>query len=181
MLSQAGGVYFQTYQLAYELAKRAERAYRFERGLTSSDFIQFEYWDGLTKSLLAGECLHLGLKRLETACVDQNRREYGSTKHVSLVLHDLLALIVPKETGNCLVELPEALFDMDYPSQYMRRIKSVGLTMPAVTGPDTSVNCTLTLLSRRILAQADAQGDYGRAAGRRHRRERFLTEVRLPA
>jgi len=39
---------------------------------------------------------------------------------------------------------------MDYPGHYLRRIKTVGLTVPCVVGPYTSVNCTLTLLSNSV-------------------------------
>jgi hypothetical protein len=39
---------------------------------------------------------------------------------------------------------------MDYPGHYMRRLKNVSLTIPCVTGPYTSVNCTLTLLTSKI-------------------------------
>jgi len=149
MLSQISAVYFQSYKLAYDMAKRAERAFRFERGVTESNFIQFGYWDSFTKGLLAGEKLLLDLKRMEVAYMDQNRREHEITKHVSLMLHDPLALIQLKETGRCEVELPERVFDADFPGHYMRRIKSVSLTIPCVIGPYTSVNCTLTLLSNK--------------------------------
>jgi hypothetical protein len=147
MVGEVSKVYFQSYKLAYDLAKRAERAYRFERGLTDSNFIQFGYWDSLKKGLLAGEKLHYDLKRLELAYLEQSKREYEITKHVSLVLHDPMALITLKETGQCEVVLSEALFDADYPGHYMRRLKSVSLTIPCVVGPYTSINCTLTLLS----------------------------------
>jgi len=149
MSAQLAAVYFQAYQLAYDLAKRAERAYRFERGLTTSSFVRFGQWDSLRRGLLAGEQLQLDLRRLEAAYLEQNEREYEITKHVSLVLHDPLALISLKTTGQCIVRLPEALFDADYPGHYMRRIKGVGLTVPAVVGPYTGVNCTLTLLSNK--------------------------------
>ena len=65
-------------------AKRAERAFRHELGLKDSSFIQFGYWDSLKKGLLAGERLYHDLKRMEVAYLDQNRREYEITKHVSL-------------------------------------------------------------------------------------------------
>ncbi|GHO82383.1 Tc toxin subunit A-related protein [Dictyobacter formicarum] len=160
MISQVSALFFQTYQLAYDLARRAEKAYQFERGLTSSDYIKFGYWDSLKKGLLAGERLYLDLKRLEAAYLDQNKREFEITKHISLVLHDPMALIALKETGTCLVTLPEALFDMDYPGHYMRRIKGVTLTIPCVTGPYTSVNCTLTLLSNKIRIDSNASQPY---------------------
>jgi hypothetical protein len=160
MTTQISKVYFQAYKLAYDLAKRAERAYRFERGLTSSNFIQFGYWDSLRKGLLAGEQLALDLKRMEAAYLDKNKREYEIAKHISLMLHDPMALITLKETGLCEISLPEALFDMDYPGHYMRRIKSVSLTIPCVTGPYTSINCTLTLLSNKTRIGSNAQTPY---------------------
>ena len=46
--------------------------------------------------------------------------------------------------------LPEALFDLDFPGHYLRRIKSVSLTIPCVTGPYSSVPCTLTLLKHSM-------------------------------
>ena len=115
MLSRVSAVYFQSYKLAYDMAKRTERAFRFERGLTDSSFIQFGYWDSFTKGLLAGEKLQLDLKRLEGAYLEQNRREHEIIKHVSLLLHYPLALIQLKETGRCEFEVPEALLDADHP------------------------------------------------------------------
>ncbi len=162
MISKISGVFFQCYQMAYDLAKRAEACFRFELGLTDSDYIQFGYWDNLKQGLLSGEQLYLDLKRLETAYLDQNKREFEIAKSVSLVLLDPLSLITLKETGQCIVGLPEALFDMDYPGHYMRRIKSLSLTIPCVTGPYTSVNCTLTLLSNktRVDTNATDENDY---------------------
>ena len=158
MISEISAVYFQCYQMAYGLAKRAEAALRFELGLTTSNFIQFGYWDNLHKGLLAGEGLYCDLKRMELVYLDQNSREYEITKYISLVLLDPVALIALKETGQCLISLPEAYFDMDYPGHYMRRMKSVSLTIPCVTGPYTSVNCKLTLVSSKIRVDNSASG-----------------------
>ena len=41
MISDISATYFQCYQLAYDLAKKAARAFRFELGLTTSNYIQF--------------------------------------------------------------------------------------------------------------------------------------------
>lgn len=162
MVGQISAIYFQSYKLAYDVAKRSERAFRFELGLEDSNFIQFGYWDSLKKGLLAGECLSHDLKRMEIAYLDQNKREYELTKHISLVLLDPIALIKLKETGRCFVNLEEALFDMDYPGHYMRRIKSVALTVPCVTGPYTSVNCTLTLLKNSVRSKTTNPDEYTR-------------------
>jgi hypothetical protein len=160
MISDLSTTYFQCYQLAYDWAKHAELCYRFQRGVADSNFIQFGYWDSLRKGLQAGERLYLALKQMERAFLDQDRREYEITKRISLVLLDPLALVALKETGQCIVDLPESLFDMDYCGHYMRRIKSVSLTSACVTGPYTSVNCTLTLLKSKIRIDPGTQPAY---------------------
>jgi hypothetical protein len=160
MVGQTSSVFFQCYKMTYEVAKRVERAFRFERGLTESNYIQFGYWDSLKKGLLSGERLYLDLKRMEMAYLDQNKREYEIAKHISLVLNFPMALIELKETGQCIVDLSEALFDADYPGHYMRRIKSVTLTIPCVTGPYTSINCTLTLLRNKIRIKSTPRVPY---------------------
>src|SRR5262249_35302399 len=106
------------------------------------------------------ERLYLDLKRMEVAYLEQNKREYEITKHVSLLLTNPLALIRLKETGQCEIVLPEALFDADYPGHYMRRIKSVGLTIPCVVGPYTSINCTLTLLNNKTRVKSVMADQY---------------------
>jgi hypothetical protein len=60
------------------------------------------------------------------------------------------ALIALKEVGECEVDIPEWLFDLDYPGHYMRRIKSIALSIPCVAGPYTNVNCTLTQSFSRV-------------------------------
>ena len=149
-IGQISGVYFQSYKLAYDLAKRAERCFRFELGLQDSSYINFGYWDSLKKGLLSGEKLQYDLRRLETAYLEQNRREFELTKHISLTLLDPLALVKLRETGRCFINLPEEIFDLDYPGHYFRRIKSVSLTLPCVVGPYTTISCTLRLLKNSI-------------------------------
>jgi len=162
MANQLTTLYFQTYQLAYTTAKRAEMAYRFERGLTESGYIVFGYWDSLRKGLLAGERLYLDVKRLELAYLEQHARDYELTKSVSLLQLDPVALIALKETGMCTVSLQEELFDMDHPGHYMRRIKSVSVSIPCVVGPYTGVQGRLTLMSSRIRVSKSAAAPYKR-------------------
>jgi Tc toxin complex TcA C-terminal TcB-binding domain/Neuraminidase-like domain/Salmonella virulence plasmid 28.1kDa A protein len=164
-IGQLSGVYFQSYRLAYDLAKRAERCFRFELGLQDSSYINFGYWDSLKKGLLSGEKLQYDLRRLETAYIEQNRREFELTKHISLTLLDPLALVKLRETGQCFINLPEEIFDLDYPGHYFRRIKSVSLTLPCVVGPYTTVSCTLRLLKNTIrinTKDADKADNYPR-------------------
>jgi Tc toxin complex TcA C-terminal TcB-binding domain/Neuraminidase-like domain len=160
MIGQVSAVYFQTYQLAYDIAKRAEKAFQFELGVSNTNFFQDGHWDCLKKGLLAGELLQYDLRRLEMAYLDQNRRDYEITKHVSLAQLDPVSLLILKESGACTVELPEELFDLDYPGHYLRRLKSVSLTIPCVTGPFTSVNCTLTMIQSRVRRNPSLAGGY---------------------
>ena len=162
MQGQLASLYFQAYKLAYDVAKKAERAFRHELGLQSSNYVQFGYWDSLKKGLLAGEKLGQDLRRMEVAYLDQNKREYEMTKHVSLLQLDPLTLVILKETGRCEFSVPEALFDLDYPGHYMRRLKSVSVTIPCVAGPYTNVPCTVTLLKSQIRRNASLAREYGR-------------------
>jgi len=61
-----------------------------------------------------------------------------------------LALLELKVKGKCEFDLPEVLFDMDFPGHYMRRIKSVSLSIPCIAGPYTSINATLRLLGNKF-------------------------------
>ena len=158
MVGQLSATYFQCYQLAYDIAKTAERAFRFELGLNDSNFIQFGYWDNLKKGLLAGDKLYLDLKRMEMAHLDQNKREYEITKHISLAGVSSIALVKLKETGECFLDIPEILFDIDNPGHYMRRIKSVSVSIPCIVGPYTSINCRLTLVKNSIRRTTSISG-----------------------
>lgn len=163
MAGEVAQVYFQSYRLAWAMARRAERAYGFELGISDSDFIQYGYWDSLKKGLLAGERLQFDLRRLDADYLERNRREFEITRHVSLQSVDPLALIRLRETGQCEFQLPEALFDLDFPGHYHRRIKSVAISVPCVTGPYTGVPCTLTLLRSSVRSDGDpGQGGYAR-------------------
>jgi hypothetical protein len=160
MVGQISSVYFQSYQLAYNTAKKAQKCFEHELGIDNTSFIQFGYWDSLKKGLLSGEKLQYDLRRLETAYLEQNRREFELTKSISLLLLDPLALIKLRETGRCFITLPEEILDLDYPGHYFRRIKSVSLTLPCIVGPYTTISCTLRLLKNSIRINT-TNGDSG--------------------
>jgi hypothetical protein len=145
MSDQLKDLYYQTYSFAYDLAKKAEKAYRFDKGLSTSDFVKFGYWDSAKEGFLAGEQLYLALKRMENAYIETKPHDYEITKHISLRQINPLALIELKELGVCEFNLSEELFDLDYPGHYKRRIKTVAVSIPCIVGPNTSLNCTLRL------------------------------------
>jgi hypothetical protein len=155
------GLYGQCFQLAFDVAKKAERALQHELGDPKQTFLQFGYQSG-KQGLLAGEKLYLDLKRMEMAYHELNQREYELTKHVSLRQIDAVALLTLRATGSCEFTLPEELFDLDCPGHYFRRIRSVALSIPCVVGPYSSVNATLTLQSSTVRT-SPALGDDGYA------------------
>ncbi|EDM79664.1 hypothetical protein PPSIR1_16420 [Plesiocystis pacifica SIR-1] len=165
MVGQLSTLYFQTYQLAFDLAKRAERAYRHELAITDDQaIIQYGYWDSLRKGLLAGQRLLHDLERLDLAYMDRDIREFELRKSASLAELDPAALRDLQEAGEASFELPELLFDLDHPGHYLRRIRAVRVTIPAVVGPYTSLGARLELEqhSTRVSPQlADTVTGYG--------------------
>lgn len=158
MSKQLYSLYDKTYRMALDMARRAERAAARELGVKPLNVLKIDYWDSLRMGLLAGERLHHDLKRLEIAYLDQNRREFELTKHISLRRLDpeeLLKLrftktVDSKKVNSCDFNIPEWLFDLDTPGHYLRRIKSVSVSIPCVVGPYTSINCKLTLQKSSI-------------------------------
>ena len=158
---QVKALYGNVFQLAYGVAKKAERALQNELGDSSLTFIQFNYLDG-PEGLYAGEKLVFDVKTMEMAYHDLNQREYEMTKHVSLLQVNPLALVQLRATGTCSFTMPEEMFDLDGPGHYFRRTKSVAVTIPCVAGPYTSVNCTLSLQKSSIRISTDPGKAYAR-------------------
>jgi hypothetical protein len=176
MKREVKALYANSFQLAFEVAKKAERALQNELGDPSLTYIGFSYLDG-TEGLLAGEKLLFDVKTMEMAYHDLNQREYELTKHVSLLQVAPLALVQLRATGSCLFTLPEELFDLDGPSHYFRRIKSIAVTLPCVAGPFTSVNCTLTLQKGTIRTTPDLGTGYARQGADDRRFEDYYGTV----
>ncbi len=162
MARQVSSIYFRSYQMALELAQRAERAYRFERLDPSARFLSASssYWDTRKRGLTAGETLHHDLRRMEKAYLETERREHELTRHFSLARFEPGVIISLREKGVCEFELPEMIFDLDHPGHYHRRIKSVSVTIPAVVGPYSGVHAKLTLLSSQIRTNPSPGDEY---------------------
>jgi len=127
-------------------------------------YIRYNYWDSQKKGLLSGDRLMSDLKQMEVAYMQKNKREYELTKQLSLAQLDPLALLQLKTTGACTFSIPEASFDVDHPGHYFRRLKTVSLTIPCVTGPYTSVSAKLSLVGNRYRATTIG-GSYSETPG----------------
>src|SRR6185436_7060832 len=153
MQGEISRLYYEYYRFAFDTARRAERTMKHELmrpEVDATDYVKFNYWDGGRKGLLAGEALYLDVKRMEMAYHENNQRELELTRHVSLRQLDPLALLALRATGTCQVTIPEWLYDLDCPGLYMRRIKSVSLSLPSVVGSYIGLHCTLSLLKSSL-------------------------------
>ena len=163
MIGRLSDTYFQSYRLAYKLCQQVERCYRYELGLTDSSFIQFGYWDSLKKGLQAGESLTLDLRRMQASYLDQNARRFEISRFVSLAVLDPNALVTLLEHGACDFDLPESLFDGDYPGHYQRRLQRVSVTVVYPNpGRFDNVKCTLTMKHNSVRTTTDLGAAYRR-------------------
>ena len=158
-IGRLSGLYYQTYKLAYDVAKQAERAYQFERAASESDtsFIQPNYWDSRRKGLLAGESLQLDLNRMEHAFMQSDQRRLEVRKPISLLEHNPLAFLDLKTKRSCEFFLNEALFAYDFPGHYCRQIKSVSVTFDIQPNLHRTVFATLTQLSHHTVTKPDSK------------------------
>ncbi|MBD0321196.1 MAG: toxin, partial [Gemmatimonadetes bacterium] len=154
MAGRLSSLYFQTYRMALDASLSAQTAWQFERG-RGDTFVDFSYWDSMRKGLLAAEGLRLALDRMDalTGTVDTRALEIERT--VSLASLNPLALQALRTHGVCDFDLPEVMYDYDYPGQYMRRIKNVSLSIPAVVGPYQNLKATLTQTKNVVVLKDD--------------------------
>ncbi|WP_293129870.1 hypothetical protein [Okeania sp. SIO3I5] len=157
MVTRLSTVYFQTYNLAFDLARSAQRSFQYEYN-TNQSFINFGYWDDLYKGLGAADGLMLALNQMEKTSIDQGKRSLEIEKTISLMQINPKALLDLKTKGECIFELSEKLFDYDFPGHYSRKIKTISISIPAVVGPYQNINATLTQLSNQIVLSADHSG-----------------------
>jgi len=164
MAGQLSIVFYRAYQLALGVSHQAERCLQFELGVDNT-YIQYNYWDSQKKGLLSGDRLMSDLKQMDVDYMQKNKREYELTKQLSLAQLDPLALLQLKTMGACTFSIPEASFDLDHPGHYFRRLKTVSLTIPCVTGPYTSVSAKLSLVGNRYRETAIGGGAYAESPG----------------
>ncbi|CAG1983717.1 unnamed protein product [Fusarium graminearum] len=157
-------IHYDLYGLASDMCRRAERAFRFERGhQASAAFLRSGgYWDNSRDGLLAAQQLALDLRRMEAAYLHKPGHDWELSKNISLRKTNPHALLTLREKGTTTFSIPELLFDLDFPGHYMRRLKSVAVTIPCVIGPYTTLAATLSLTQHtyRVSAAAQSGDDY---------------------
>lgn len=69
---------------------------------------------------------------MDSSYVEHDVRQHGQSRQVSLRGLDPMALTQLRATGHCEFAVNEPLFDTDFRCHFLRRLKSVALTVPAV-------------------------------------------------
>ncbi|KAA1247920.1 hemopexin repeat-containing protein [Aquimarina sp. RZ0] len=155
MSSKLSGLFYQTYKMAHDIAKKAEKAFVFETGTKEAEiqFIGGTYWDSQKKGLLSGETLGVDLAKMEKAYIEQDSRGMEITKNISMLELDPLAFIQLKMKGVCEFRLTEELFDQDFPGHYNRQMKTISLAFDI--GEGKTINATLTQLNNKLVMEPD--------------------------
>lgn len=165
MVGELSNVYFHAFRLARSMALRAERCYRFELGMLESNIVGPSTWDSLRRGLLAGENLAHDLRRLESSYLDLNVRRKETTRTISLRKEFPAQLLALLGTGTCTLNLPELLFDRDYPGHYQRRIQRASISVQRPDAdPHDNVVCVATLVSNSVRLSPALGAGYPRLA-----------------
>ncbi|WP_053225297.1 Tc toxin subunit A-related protein [Pseudomonas helleri] len=159
---QLSTFYYHAYDMAHSLCMVAQACWQYEQANWNRTFIHNTLWNNQYRGLTAGESLKLNLLQMSTAYLQHNQRALEISKTISLrQLHrkdsgatlnqewsalktDLLV------NGTVDFELTQALFDADYPGHYLRRIKSISVSLPATLGPYENIRATLTQTYNKI-------------------------------
>ncbi|MBC7776100.1 MAG: hypothetical protein H7246_11755, partial [Phycisphaerae bacterium] len=140
------------FNVAIDMAKQAEAAYKFETGEeTYFEISGGTFWDASRVGLLSGESLTLELQKLETNFINWNHRQMEIRQSFSMRMIDPESLLALRKNGICpSFSIPEWAFDMQYPGHYRRRIVSVQITIPCVAGPYHNIAATLAMTKGSI-------------------------------
>jgi hypothetical protein len=148
--------YYQAYDATLALCLAAEACWQFEIADYTSRFIQVGAWKDSYRGLGAGESLKLQLLKMESAYITRNERLLEITRTVSLrqlkdqtpdseMNQDWPTIELRlEEEGDVAFELTRAMYESDYPTHTLRRIKRISVTLPVTLGPYEDICATLT-------------------------------------
>lgn len=163
MQSKMATLYFQTYDAVTALCLSVQACWQYEIGDYETHFILPGAWIDSHHGFTAGETLTLGLLRMESAFVHRYERRLTIRKLVSLRNYfepeewsDKLRAL--QSSGKLDFSLDSRFYDSDYPGHYLRQIRRVSVTLPALLGPYQTVSMTLTQISSKLLIKPDLGG-----------------------
>ena len=128
------GLYSRCFTLAFDTARKAERALQHELGdPTDLPAVRLPGRPGGAARRRAArprrQADGAGLPRAQPARVRADQaREPAPARPAG-------AAVELRTAGQCTVDLPEELFDLDCPGHYFRRLRSVAVSIPCIVGP----------------------------------------------
>jgi hypothetical protein len=157
MIGVLGQAYRTTMHIAVSAAKMAQRALEFERQ-AAVEIVVGDYWSlgeanspayGLSdeqksSGLLGAERLLTDLTRLDAYKLRTEKRRLQLSKTISMAQQLPGELAHLRATGKVAFNTLMRWFDRDFPGHYLRLIKSVRVTMLALTPPVDGVHATLS-------------------------------------
>lgn len=169
--SQFAALYYQAYDATLALCRATEACWQYEIADFGTHFVQPGTWNTTYRGFGAGEQLKLSLLKMQSEYWQRHQRELEIRKTVSLRLlkkKDSTSSINKEwediqtslKSGVCDFELTNAMFEDDYKGQnhYLRRIKTVSVSLPAVLGPYENVRATLTQTASKVFMSAGDKG-----------------------
>ncbi|SFW78501.1 neuraminidase-like domain-containing protein [Pseudomonas sp. NFACC04-2] len=171
--SQLVALYRQAYDATLSLCLAAEACWQHEIADFDTRFIQPGAWHATYRGLGAGERLKMNLLKMHAEYLQRHERELEIRKTISLrqlkgktaassLNKEWAQLHADLKQGGCEFELTHQLFEDDYKDQqhYLRRIKTISVTLPTVVGPYENIRATLTQTASTVFL---SPGDQGRA------------------
>ncbi|WP_237142963.1 MULTISPECIES: neuraminidase-like domain-containing protein [Pseudomonas] len=169
--SQFATLYYQAYDATLALCLAAEACWQYERADFSTRFVQPGTWNTTYRGLGAGEQLKLSLLKMQAEYLQRNERELEIRKTVSLrqikdqdssssINKEWKDLQIDLKDGICDFELTHAMFEDDYKDQkhYLRRIKTLSVSLPVLLGPYENIRATLTQTASKVFMSPGDQG-----------------------
>jgi len=172
--SKFANFYYTAYTTAQSLCQAAEACWQYEMGHYGQTFIKPGAWNSSYRGLGAGEELKTGLLQMHREYLQNNKRELEIRKTVSLKKlkdKDLESTINKQwdddgsvkgfhsdlKAGKCTFELTQPMFDDDYKDQghFMRRIRSISVSLPNVRGPYEDICAVLEQTSSKVEMSVD--------------------------
>lgn len=158
---QFSTLYYQAYDAVLALCLAAEACWQYERADFTTRFVRPGAWNTTCRGLGAGEQLKLSLLKMQADYLQRNERELEIRKTVSLrqlkekdssVNKTWTQIQADLKSGVCDFELTHAMFEDDYQDQnhYLRRIKTISVSLPALLGPYENIRATLTQTSSKV-------------------------------
>lgn len=169
--SQFATLYRQAYDATLALCLAAEACWQYENADFSVRFFQTGAWNATYRGLGAGEQLKLSLLKMQAEYLQRHKRELEIRKTVSLRLlksktatstinKDWADIHTDLKKGKCEFELTHELFEDDYKDQmhYLRRIKTISVSLPTIIGPYENIRATLTQNASKVFMSPGDEG-----------------------